>query len=144
MTLGTLKNEPGRWQFQIVCNSHSPHRLGWNPYFAFWIVKFKKYLGGGGEVKKSDYKGFIFSLRAPIFAGNIAIKRFRLLDWLKWDVKPLPKWIPKWFFVKTVRYEKKNDDFEVETRQRQEPRKWLVAILIHQFFIKYPTSIKFI
>jgi hypothetical protein len=127
MRLGTIKNELGIWQYQIICDSHSPHRLGFNPYVAIWVVKFKKLLAEGAAVTKNDYDGFIFSLRTPIFAGTMHIRTFRILDWLKWDTQPIPRWIPKWALMK-----------------KGNPRTWLVSLLTHRFVITYPTKIKFI
>jgi hypothetical protein len=134
MRLGTIKNELGKWQYQVICDSHSPHRLGFNPYVAIWVVKFNKLLVASSPVTKNDYDGFIFSLRTPIFAGTMHTRTFRILDWLKWDTQGVPSWIPIRILMQDY----------WRGRHAQQPRVWLVSLLTHRFFITYPTKIKFI
>lgn len=142
MTLGTIKNELGKWQFQFVCNSHSPHRFGLNPYMAFWIVKLKNYINPGVPIEKKDYDGMIFALRAPVFVGEVVPRQYSLNDWLQWDKNPVPTWIPKWVLMEKYSYPDREDPDEIHKSTR--PRQWLINLIAYKFTIYWPVILKFI
>lgn len=129
MQLGKLEHKLGTWQFMFRAMRREYHRFGFHPWMDLWIVKFKTFPQPGELIAPKHYTGINWKLRLPLpyidqrYQSSIA-------HLIKWDVKPIPQWVPRWVLMSDWR--------DPVSRM---PRPLLIKFLNKRFAL--PTKIKF-
>lgn len=124
MIIGGLKHELNVWQFSFLVQTRPPDRFGFHPLISIWLIKLHALPPEGAVLeRKKHYTGIHFNLKLPIpyvyewkWMKPIAVL-------IKWDKKPVPRWVPKWIYDTILM------------------KPWCIDLLTRRF--RYPSKLKF-